>query len=34
VIVVANGAIAEQGPPAELLEADGLFAKLAARQLS
>jgi len=34
VVVVANGEIAEQGPPGELLQADGLFAKLAARQLS
>ena len=34
VIVVANGEIAEQGPPGELLRANGLFAQLAARQLS
>lgn len=34
VIVIANGQIAEQGSPDELLRADGLFAQLAARQLS
>ncbi len=34
VIVIADGSVAEQGPPAVLLGADGLFARLAARQLS
>ncbi|MFM8774075.1 MAG: ATP-binding cassette domain-containing protein, partial [Actinomycetota bacterium] len=34
VVVVSNGQIEEQGPPDELLRAGGLFARLAARQLS
>lgn len=34
VVVIADGRVAEQGPPAVLLRQDGLFAKLAARQLS
>ena len=32
VLVIANGGIAESGPPEELLSAGGLFARLAARQ--
>ena len=32
VLVLANGAIAESGPPEQLLESGGLFAQLAARQ--
>jgi ABC-type bacteriocin/lantibiotic exporter with double-glycine peptidase domain len=32
VLVVANGTIAESGPPDVLLQADGIFARLAARQ--
>lgn len=34
VIVIADGRVAEQGAPSALLRADGLFARLAARQLS
>jgi len=32
VIVIANGGVAESGPPDELLRSGGLFARLAARQ--
>jgi ABC-type multidrug transport system fused ATPase/permease subunit len=32
VLVAADGGIAESGPPEELLEAGGLFTRLAARQ--
>lgn len=34
VVVVANGTIAEEGSPDELLRADGLFARLASRQIT
>ena len=34
VVVIADGRVVEDGPPADLLRAQGLFSKLAARQLA
>ena len=34
VVVIADGRVVEDGPPADLMRAQGLFSKLAARQLA